>query len=92
MSIKITDGYNVVVREISLKQRGLDVNDLILGEDFTLTAQNGIILFGPLFGIEAQEELIHRLKKIGLNYYDDFIEINIELPEWVCAFARSNAT
>lgn len=44
-----------------------------------------LISFGPSFGPEAQREFLRRLEELGLVYFEDFFDINVDHPVW-CAF------
>ena len=41
-----------------------------------------ILSFGPLFGEEALMKLSRQLKEIGLEYHDDFFDLNFLMPSW----------
>jgi hypothetical protein len=56
---------------------GVMVDVLVHGED-----QN-LISYGPLFGIEAQENLIAGLIELGLVEVDDFVGFNFFVPDWL---------
>jgi hypothetical protein len=49
----------------------------ILGEN------DEIISFGPLFGEEALLNFMECLKKINLEYVDDFFDLNFLTPDWM---------
>lgn len=42
-----------------------------------------VIVIGPIFDHEALGEIVAALELKGLAYFDDFIEMSGNLPEWL---------
>ncbi len=45
--------------------------------------EGGVIVVGPVFDEEALGELVAALELKGLAYFDDFLEMSGNLPEWL---------
>ena len=76
--------YGLIVRKAALSERGVSPDDLsrvmtdvdVSGEDESL------ISYGPLFGVEAQDNLKADLADLGLIEIDDYFGLDFLLPEW----------
>ena len=49
--------------------------------------EGALIAIGPLVGEDSLSDLIERLEAVGLVYYDDFLELSGNWPEWLRLFA-----
>ena len=85
--IDVTPEYGLVVRKDSLRERGVSFEMLlaVMKTDAPLDSDDRLISFGPSFGQEALDGLIEGLSGLGLHYFDDFIEVVGNYPEW-CRF------
>jgi hypothetical protein len=74
----------IVVRRVPLNRLGISIDAMteILGFDPPLDVSDELVSFGPLFGIEAADELCRRLQELGLEYIDDFFIFTGDFPEW----------
>jgi hypothetical protein len=55
-----------------------------------LDSDDWLISFGPSFGQEALDEFVKALSGLGLQYFDDFVEIVGDCPAW-CRFKAAYA-
>ena len=58
-------------------------------EEFRM--EGSLIAIGPLVGEDTLSELIERLERAGLVYYDDFFELSGNWPDWLRLFAADAA-
>jgi len=88
--VRITSEFGIVVRLAALAERSVPLekvlNALEVSEPFDGNDQ--IFSFGPHFGQEALDTLLHRLSDLGLKYFDDFFEFSGDFPPW-CIFKVS---
>lgn len=85
--IDVTPEYGLVIRKDALRERGVSLEALLaaMKTDAPLDSDDWLISFGPSFGQEALDGLIEELTSLGLQYFDDFIEVVGNYPEW-CRF------
>jgi hypothetical protein len=76
--IAVTSEFGIVVRRAALTERGVSWEALlkVLEVQAPFDSNNDLISFGPHFGQEPLDVLIHRLSELGLNYFDDFFEFS----------------
>jgi len=90
--IPVTFELGLVVRKASLNTGTISRNKLLeLMEDPPYSENNDLICFGPCFGGEALETFISRLQTAGLEYYDDFFELQFTHPDWLSFKAFSTS-
>jgi hypothetical protein len=83
-SIAATTEYGIVIRRQALDKLGINAEQVCeIMEDQPLGSNPDLISFGPSFGNEALEELIARLKAVGLEYVDDFAALALDIPDWL---------
>jgi hypothetical protein len=82
--IDATSEYGIVVRKAALAERGVSFDDLTLVmTDVDVNGESeSLVSYGPLFGIEAQDNLKTGLADLGLIDIDDFFGLDFLLPEW----------
>jgi len=83
-TIVATAEYGIVVRMDSLHERGVTYQSLLeaLEVSAPLDVDEQIASFGPSFGEEALNEFVRRLTALGLEVFDDFFVISLDLPTW----------
>lgn len=83
--IAATAEYGLVLRKGALTEKGISSDRMsdIMDDIDVLGENDDIISFGPLFGEEALEEIKGRLSGNGLEYADDYFELNLLLPHWI---------
>jgi hypothetical protein len=88
--VSITSEYGIVVRRAALVERGLSWERLLAALEVSkpLDQDDFLISFGPHFGQETLDTLMHRLNALGLKYFDDFFEFAGDYPKW-CVFKVS---
>ncbi len=83
-SIPVTFEFELVIRRASLDESDIPFEKIIeLMEEELFSQNEALLCFGPSFGIEALETFIIRLKAAGLEYYDDFYELQLDHPAWL---------
>jgi hypothetical protein len=85
--INVTQEYGLVIRRDALRERNVSLEVLLktMKVDAPLDSNEWLISFGPSFGQEALDGLVKELSGLGLQYFDDFIEVVGNYPEW-CQF------
>jgi hypothetical protein len=85
--IDVTPEYGLVIRKDALRERNVSLEALLaaMKTDAPLDSDDRLISFGPSFGQEALDGLIKELSGLGLQYFDDFVEVVGSYPEW-CRF------
>ncbi|MEZ2311572.1 hypothetical protein AB6809_33605 [Paraburkholderia sp. RCC_158] len=85
--IDVTPEYGLVIRKDALRERNVSLEAVLaaLKADAPLDSDDRLISFGPSFGQEALDGLIKELAGLGLQYFDDFVEVVGTYPEW-CRF------
>jgi|SRR5471032_2268396 hypothetical protein len=85
--INVTPEYGLLVRRDALAERGVSLETLlaIMKVAVPLDSNDRLISFGPSFGQEALDEFVKALSGLGLQYFDDFVEIVGDYPAW-CSF------
>jgi hypothetical protein len=83
--VAATGEFGLVVRKKSLSEKGLTKDRVlaVMADVDVLGENDGVLSFGPLFGEEALLEFSSRLKNIGLEYHDDFFDLNFLAPGWM---------
>jgi hypothetical protein len=86
-SIPASVEFGIIVRRGSLAERGIELEQVYqcMGTSVPCGISDELITFGPSFGVDAQREFIRRLEELGLNYFEDFFDVNIDRPAW-CGF------
>lgn len=82
-SLPLHGNFGIAIRLNSLNENGINfekIRNLMENENFE--ENNDLVIFSPIFGKEAMEELSRRLSEIGLQYFDDFFELEFVFPEW----------
>jgi hypothetical protein len=76
--------YSLVINLTKVSTKGLLIDRILsgLGEIVFSEAEGGLIVISPIFGREAVDSLASQLRAEGLEYFDDFIEIEQTLPDW----------
>jgi hypothetical protein len=83
--LRSTGSFDLIIRLAALKEKSVDLTSLLNAMEYNgvLGRNTSIISFGPIFGEEAMNELIRRLQALGLSYVDDFIDLNVFVPDWL---------
>jgi hypothetical protein len=91
-AVRISEHFGIVVRMGSLHDRGVSRDQLLeqMECDHPLDEDDNLMSFGPHFGGEAAQEFIRRLQELGMEYGDDFFEIEQLLPEWCELYGEEN--
>lgn len=82
--IELSSGYSIVARRRSLPERLLTLDQVLAVMETTraYSENDDLLVFGPAFGLEALNEFMNRLTRLGLIYWDDFFEFKEDLPPW----------
>ncbi|ODP30914.1 hypothetical protein [Pandoraea sp. ISTKB] len=85
--INVTPEYGLVIRKAALFERGVSLEKLLatMKVEAPLDSDDRLISFGPSFGQEALDGLMRELLGLGLQYFDDFVEVIGDYPAW-CRF------
>lgn len=88
--VRLSSHYGIVIRRASLKLRSVSLEDILQAMEVQqpMDQDEHLISFGPHFGQEAADELIKRLKQLGLEYYDDYFDFNVDIPEWCSLYIK----
>lgn len=64
-----------------LTREGIDLLLNLTPEEFRV--EGAVVVIGPVYDEEALGTLVSALEDKGLAYFDDFIEMSGNLPEWL---------
>lgn len=80
----------LIVRKAAVTEHALPSDAITLAMKGCEPAfeDSDLIVYGPLFGQEAQKTYSDALQAAGLTYVDDFYELSIDLPAWLQLGAR----
>lgn len=80
--VAATGESGLVIRKQALADKGLELPTLLDAMDgVSLLGQDDRLLsFGPIFGADAMATLQSWLRTLGLEYVDDFVELELLLP------------
>jgi hypothetical protein len=83
-TIAATTEYGIVIRRAAVTRKGISYQDVLKAMEVEqpLDGNADLVSFGPSFGEEAMNEFISRLKKLGLEYFDDFFSFAYDMPQW----------
>jgi hypothetical protein len=83
--VRASGGIDLIIRLAALREKSIDLSILMaaLESDGILGRNSTLIMFGPIFGEDVLNTLIGRLQALGLSYVDDFIELNVDIPDWL---------
>jgi hypothetical protein len=84
MSVQVSTDFGIILRKTSLKIRQVSRTKVfeIMEVDKPHDEDDKLLSFGPHFGEEAARELINRLQKAGLVYFEDFFDFTEAAPQW----------
>jgi hypothetical protein len=83
---------SLLIRRPAFERAGLSRSafDEKLGlTDEEFRVEGDLIVVGPIHDEGALPDLIADLEGLGLVYFDDFVELSGNWPEWLTVFARS---
>jgi hypothetical protein len=83
--VRASGGIDLIIRLAALREKSIDLSSLMaaLESDDVLGRNSKLIMFGPIFGEDVLNTLISRLQALGLSYVDDFIDLNVYIPDWL---------
>ena len=80
---KISGDFGIIIRRSAVLEKKISVEELKLEFGASPSDETSdLIVFSPLFGMEAMELLSRKLVALGLIYFDDFFEYAGSSPEW----------
>ncbi len=85
MTVRVCFEFGIAIRKSALPMRALS-REAVLHSLETLelySEDDQLMIFGPSFGPEACDELVRRLTKLGLQYFDDFFDLRLDHPPWL---------
>jgi hypothetical protein len=95
MPLKLPIGRpTLLIRRSAFEQAGLtrsaiDLRLNLTSEEFRV--EGGLICIGPIHDDEALGALLVDLETVGLNAFEDFMDLNGAWPEWLTLFAMAEA-
>lgn len=86
--VKVSFEFGIVLRKSALAEKSVSRTDILKVFDTTepLGESEGLLTFGPHFGVEAVQNFTQKLEGLGLKYWDDYFEAVFDHPEW-CSFS-----
>ncbi|HXT48316.1 MAG TPA: hypothetical protein VN717_06725 [Gemmatimonadaceae bacterium] len=86
------DAPTMLVRKTAFEQLGLarahfDARYNLTPDEFRVEGE--LIAIGPLYDEEALGALTGELELLGLVYFEDFVEMSGNWPQWLSMFARA---
>lgn len=75
----------LVIRREALTRFGLSLDDraALLAFDCPSGETVDLLIYGPYFDFESLEEVSRRLNKLGLQYWDDYLDLKEDIPAWM---------
>jgi hypothetical protein len=74
---------------VSLTRAALDEQLNLTPDEFRV--EGDLVAVGPIWDADALGALIEQLEGLGLVYFDDFVELSGNWPEWLRLFAVATA-
>jgi hypothetical protein len=93
MPLAIPDGSpTLLLRREAYERSGLSRADLdsrlgLTADEFRV--EGNLIAIGPLPGDDSIAELLEELERVGLVYFEDFVELSGNWPAWLKLVAVS---
>ncbi len=83
---------SLIVKNDALER--LEINDVELATELLNTNEcyygTGLVIYGPFFGAEALEVAILTLTNKGMEYWDDFFDFQVDVPDWAVLSVTSS--
>jgi hypothetical protein len=95
MAISIASGApTLLIRRAAYESAGITraaIDDRLGLTPDEFRVEGDLVAIGPLHGAagDALGDLVTDLEALGLNYFDDFLELSGSWPEWLHIFASS---
>lgn len=82
----------LVIRRAALEGLSLATGDLaqMMAFDGPRGETTSLLVYGPYFDFESLDEVGNRLDQAGLQYWDDYVELKEDLPEWMALAVLSD--
>jgi hypothetical protein len=92
--VKVTNHFGLVINKLSLTKKSIDLNTIKtkVFESAPLDENDDLISYGPHFGGEEMKVYEDRLKKLGLEYVDDYFDFSNDYPGWLNIFVGLKET
>jgi hypothetical protein len=81
----------VLIRQAAFERAGLSrqtIDDRYNLTDEEFRVEDDLVVIGPLPSDDMLPELIEALEASGLTYFDDFLELSGNWPEWLTLYGR----
>lgn len=90
-NIPVTNFSGFIFKKSSLESLGIDLVILSKKLELEVLAENTeLVTFKPCFPDRVQY-LIGEMKKLKLEYVDDYFVLELDLPEWLSLFCSQKA-
>jgi hypothetical protein len=95
MALPIQNGASsILIRRAAYEASGLSraaIDERLGLTDEEFRVEGALVVIGPLFGGSADvvTDLIAELERAGLSYFDDFLELSGNWPDWLSLLATS---
>lgn len=75
----------LVIRRAALESLSLASGDFaqMMAFDSPSDETTSLLVYGPYFDFESLAEVVSRLDQAGLQYWDDYIDLKEDVPEWI---------
>ena len=76
--------FSILIRKAALSEKRIERGALftVMNCNSPCHEDKNFLTFGPRFTHETVDKTIKGLIKMGLDYWDDFFEVQIDYPEW----------
>lgn len=75
--------FSIVINKKSLSKAGIALSELkMAGFEHPVGETESLAIYGPFWGPEAIEEICRQLSDSGLEYWDDYMDVHLDIPEW----------
>ncbi|WP_322892260.1 MULTISPECIES: hypothetical protein [unclassified Yoonia] len=84
---------SLVIRREALTNLGLSHQETsaLLAFDKPSGEAAHLLVYGPYFDFESLAEVSHRLDHLGLQYWDDYVDLKEDIPVWISLFVSDHS-
>jgi hypothetical protein len=91
----IAGASTLLIRKDAFERAGLarkQIDETLVLTDQEFRVERELVAIGPVYDVEGLAALVETLEQHGLIYFDDFLEMSGNWPEWLSVFVLSGGT
>lgn len=93
MALSLPSGApTLLIRRESYERAGLTraaIDERLSLTDQEFRVERDLVAIGPVYDADAFGQLVEELEQLGLAYFDDFVEMTGNWPEWLDVFVSA---